>query len=188
LDVGGKEGEEAGISAGDVGVGGDYAGFGDEKTGAHRVETLEADDGGFGALDDFFEGELELECSGLRGGDGGDRTREGGGDEFEIGVEVNGFDEPVFAVIVAVEINPVHRAFGEKYLAGGVARKREASGHGMFEALPKRGARAMEVAAGKIFLERGDADRDAVEFNGRTRWGAGDLESVSGRGSNEAEK
>jgi len=100
LDVGGKEDEEAGISAGDVGIGGDYAGFGDEKPGAHGVEALEADDGGFGALDDFFKGEVELECSGLRGGDGGDRTRQGGGDEFEIGVEVNGFDEPVFAVIV----------------------------------------------------------------------------------------
>ena len=34
---------------------------------------------------------------GLRGGDGGDRAGEGGGDKFEIGVEASGFDEPVFA-------------------------------------------------------------------------------------------
>lgn len=105
-----------------MGIGGDYSGFSDEKTGAHGVESLEADDGGLGALDDFLEREFELKGGGLRGGRGGDGASKGGADEFEVGVEMIRFDEPLFAVIVAVEIDPVHGAFGEGDFAGGVAR------------------------------------------------------------------
>ena len=99
-----------------------------------------------------------------------------------------GFDEPVFAVIVAVEIDPVHGPLGEGDFAGGIAGQREASDHGMFEALAKRGVRPMKVAAGKIFLEGSGADGDAIEFDGCARRGTGDLQGVGGRGSNEAEK
>jgi len=169
-------------------VGGDDAGFRDEETGAHGIEALETDDGGLGALDDFFEREFELKGGGLRCGNGGDGAGEGGGDEFEIGVEVIGFDEPVFAVIVAVEVDSVHRAHGERDFASCIAGEREASNHGMFEALAKRGVRAMEVATGKILFKGSGANGDAIEFDGCAGRGAGDSQSVGGRGSNEAEK
>jgi len=91
-------------------------------------------------------------------------------------------------VIVAVEVDPVHRADGEGDFAGGVARQGEAGEHGMFETLAKSGVRAMKVAAGEIFFEGSGAEGDAVEFDGCAERGAGDFEGVSGRGSNEAEK
>src|SRR5690242_6419206 len=171
-----------------MGIGGDDACFGDEKAGADDIETFEADDGGLGALDDFLEGEFELQGGGLRGGNGGDCAGEGGGDEFEVGVKVIGFDEPVFAVIVAVEINPVHRANGESNFAGGITGQRETDDHGMFESLAKSGVRAMEITTGKIFFEGSGADGDAVEFNGGTGRSAGDLESVGRGGSKEAKE
>ena len=55
LNVGRKNGEKRGIASSYVGVGGDDAGLGDEEARAHGVDALEADDGGLGALNDFFE-------------------------------------------------------------------------------------------------------------------------------------
>ena len=99
-----------------------------------------------------------------------------------------GFDEPVFAVIVAVEVDPVHGADGEGDFAGGIAGESEAGDHGMFEALAEGGVGAMKVAARKIFFEGRGAYGDAVEFDCCPRRSAGDFESLSDRGSNEAEK
>ena len=188
LDIVWKQGEERRIAAGDVGIGCNDAGCGDEEARAHGAEAFEADDGGLGALDDFFEGEIELKGGWLRGGDGGYRAGEGGGDELEIGMEVIGFDEPVFAVIVAVEVDPVHWADSEGDFAGGVARKGKTGDHGMFEALAKCGVSTMKVAAGKICFEGGGAEGDAIDLDGCAGRSAGDFERFSGRGSNEAKK
>ena len=58
----------------------------------------------------------------------------------------------------------------------------------MFEALAERGARATEITAGKIFFKWRGADGDAIEFDSCAGRGAGDFQSVGGRGSNEAKK
>jgi len=90
------------------------------------------------------------------------------------------FEEEVFAVFAAVEGDPLHRALGEGDFLCGVASEVEPRDERMFEARAERRARAMEVAAGKIFFKRRGADDDAVDFHGGARRSAGDDEFFCG--------
>ena len=103
----------------------------------------------------------------MRGGNSGHVAREGSRDEFKIGVEVVGLEKPVFAVIVAVEIDPVHRAYRQDDFACGITGQRKASDHGVFETQAEGSVGAMKVAARKIFFEGRGADGDAIEFDFR---------------------
>ena len=79
MNAAGEHGEQRCFAAGDVGVGGDDAGVGDEEAGTGMIESLQIDDGGLGAADDFFEREFGFEACDVRGyGTGGDGAIEGG--------------------------------------------------------------------------------------------------------------
>ena len=89
-------------------------------------------------------------------------------------MKVIGLQQPVAAVIVALEGHPVRGAFGKLNFLGGVTVEGEASDHGMFEARAEGGSCFVEIAAGNIFLVRSAAHEDAVDLYGRARWCTGD--------------
>ncbi len=108
----------------------------------------------------------------------GDVSGEGLRDRIEIGVEMIGLEEPVFAVDAAVQRNPNHGAFGQGEFLGGVAREAEARDHGMLQAGAERSSRLVKIAAGKVPFKRSSTDGNAVKLNCGAGRRAGDLQLV----------
>ena len=77
-----------------------------------------------------------------------------------------GLQEPVAAVVVAFQRNPVHGAFGELNFPGGVAVEGEPRNHGVLEARADGGFGFVEITAGDVFLVRSGSDQDAVDQHG----------------------
>jgi len=90
------------------------------------------------------------------------------------------------AVIVAVEIDPLHGAIGKLDLACSVTCQRDARDKGMFQALADRGVGAMEIATREGFFEWSGASEGPVKFDAGARRSAGDFEGLGRRGGNEA--
>jgi hypothetical protein len=95
-------------------------------------------------------------------------------------VEFVGFEEPVFAVAPAMEIEPIFRAESQQNFLCDVARKRQAEVDGMLEALLKNGHGALKIARGKVLLEGCGADDFVVEFDGCSGRAGGDFEIFCG--------
>lgn len=124
------------------------------------------DDRGFGAAHQFFEREFGFLLGAGIGGECGDGSGKGLRDGFQVHVEVAGYEEKVFAVIAAVEGEPVHGTFSEENFLGGVAGEGHGRDHAVLQAATEGGFGFVEIAAGKICFERRGADRNAVEFDG----------------------
>src|SRR6202007_2701464 len=111
----------------DVSVGGDDAGIRDEKAGAGTIQTFQIKNSRFSAGDKLFE--AKLRARDWRDGGSARRRRdfasEGLRDGIELDVKAIGFEKKIFAVLAAVERNPLHRPFGEGNFFCGVAGKIE---------------------------------------------------------------
>jgi hypothetical protein len=95
-------------------------------------------------------------------------------------VEFVGFEEPVFAVAPAMEIEPILGAKGEENFLCDVAGKRETEVDGMLEALLKNGHGALKIAGRKILFEGCGAHDFLVEFDGCSGRAGGDFEIFCG--------
>src|SRR5882724_6409327 len=94
-----------------------------------------------------------------------------------------GFDQPVFAEVVAAYVPPGSWPSAKGQLLCRVTIQTDASNHGMFQSRSKSRLRAMKITARIILLERGSADGDAVDFDFRPLGHAIDSESLSVGGS-----
>jgi hypothetical protein len=103
-------------------------------------------------------------------------------------VEMIGLKKPVLPMMTAVEIDPVHRTFGEGNFVGDEAGEGDARNHGVLKALAKCRARAVKKTAGKSLLEWSGSNGNTVGFNGGA-WGiTGDLERRSESKARETER
>ncbi len=184
----GEYGEERGFPPREMRVGGDDAGFGDEKAGAGLFQPFEVDDSRFGGAHEFFEGKFGPGAGSFGGGKRGDAAGENLRDRLQIHVELIGLQEEIFAANVAFEGDPVHGTFGEGNFLSGVAGEGNTGDHGVLEAAAESGFGFVKVPAGKVFFEGRDASGDAVELNGGAGRSAGDFQSVGERSAGKEKK
>src|SRR5437879_9787038 len=93
-------------------------------------------------------------------------------------MEVLYLEQPILAVIVAFQGNPVHRAFSHLDLFGRVTGEADACRHWILQASTEGCLGFMEIATGDFFFVRRRSDRDAVDFYSRAGGRAGDLKRV----------
>ena len=90
--------------------------------------------------------------------------------------------------MTAMEIDPIHRPFGEGNLVSDEAGEGNARNHGVLETLAERRARAVEIPAGASLLERSGLNRNTVEFSGCPRRIARDFERLGRRKFRQEER
>ena len=174
----GEKCEQSFFAAGEMGVGDNDAGAGDEKSRAGFVQSFQIDDGRLGLADELFEREFGLKADGGVGNLGGDSAREGFRDGLQVDMKTGGLEEPVFAAVAAIERNPIHGPFGELEFLAGIACETDARNYGMFEARAHGRSCFVKVAAREFPFEGRGADGDAIELNGSAGRVAGNLEFV----------
>ena len=85
------------------------------------------------------------------------------------------------AVILALQIDPFERPFGELNFLRCVTVLINTKGEGVFEAFTEHGFCFVEITAGILHLIGSCADDDAVNFNGRAGRRAGDRQGIGNR-------
>ena len=130
----GEKREQGFLAAGEMGVGDNDAGAGDEKSRAGFVQSFQIDDSRLGLADELFEREFWLKADGGVGNLCGDAAREGFRDGLQVDMKMIGFEEPVFAAVAAIERNSIHGALRELQFLAGIACETNARDYGMFEA------------------------------------------------------
>jgi hypothetical protein len=119
---------------------------------------------------------------------GVDFSSERVGRERKIHLKMVRLDEPILAVVAAVQIDPIHGAFGKSDFARYVAGKRDADDERMLKPAAEGSESAVEIAAWEFFLEWRGASRDAIEFDGGAGRVAGDFEGLRGERNGCAEE
>ena len=85
---------------------------------------------------------------------------------MQIHVKMVNFEKPVLPMMAAVEVDPLHRAFGQCDFVRGVAWQRYPGNHRMFKSVAKGSFGAMKIAAGKFLFEWRGAYEHTIQFNG----------------------
>jgi len=91
-------------------------------------------------------------------------------------VEGGGLEQKIFAMVAAVESDPVHGAFGNGHLFGGEPGEADADDHGVLQTGIESGGRAVKIAAGIVFFEWSHAGGEAIESDGGAGRVAGDMQ------------
>ena len=99
-----------------------------------------------------------------------------------------GFEEPIFAVIVAVGIEPLLRAIGEDDLLGYIPRKCETEADRVVQAFFKNGNRSPKISGRKILLKGGGANDLIVQLDGGSRGRRCDFEGFCGEQTDAREE